>query len=156
LLNCQIIQTKKMSTLTQLRPKLVRTMELEITWDDYPCIQPGEYLAICRTAKLYRDPGFKRWVCLLLWDVVRELSLDPIARRVPMWLNLGEGPKPHAGRRSRYLQEWIRANDGRPPNRGDRVSPRIFSRRLARVQIEDANSQIPYSKVGQILSWETG
>ena len=73
-----------------------------------------------------------------------------------MWLNLGSKKKPWAGRRSRYFGEWIKSNGGEPPSRVDRLSPRIFQHRMARILVADTASQVPYSIVREIASWETG
>lgn len=137
-------------------PQLLPKLEPEITYDQYVRILPGNYLGLCKSAKVYRDKNYKRWVCLLRWDIIQSSScFEPIARGVPLFLNLGAQGKPHAGRRSRYFSEWIRANSG-PPARGDRLSPTVFTRRVARVEISDTDSQAPYSVVRQILAWETG
>ncbi len=141
----------------QLGPELVRRAEPEIEWREYPRIEPGTYLAYCRFAKHYQDPGYRRWICLLRWNVLADDALTHIAT-VPLWFALGDGDKPKASRRSNYLREWMRANGG-PPSRGDRLSPRVFVRRMAQVEIADTDpkkSPIPYSVVRKILSWETG
>jgi hypothetical protein len=138
-------------------PTLVRGHEPEIEWRDYPRIQPGSYFAYCRWAKQYRDPGFRRWTCLLRFNVLSD-DLLRLLGCVPCWLNLRGGEKPYAGRRSRYFAEWTRAN-GIAPTRGDRLSPRVFVDRMARVEIGDTDptkSPAPYSVVRKILSWETG
>ena len=126
-----------------------------IEWREYPRIVPGEYLAHCYWAKRYRDPCMRRWTCLLRWDVLSHDLQRTIAQCVPVWFALGEGDKPHASRRGKYLREWVRANGG-PPGRGDRLSPNVFTHRIARVEIGDANSPIPYSVVKRIIRWETG
>jgi hypothetical protein len=126
-----------------------------IEWKEYPRISPGEYLAHCYWGKRYRDPGFKRWTCLLRWNVLSDDAQRIVCECVPLWFALGERVKPHASRRSRYLAEWVRANDG-PPGRGDRLSPNIFTRRIAKVEIGDAKSPAPYSVVRRIIRWETG
>lgn len=136
-------------------PVLVRRPEPEILWPDYDRIEPGIYSAYCRWAKHYRDQGFKRWTCLLRFDVLSD-DLMRVVARVPLWMNLGERERPHAGRRSRYFKEWIRANGGRSPPRKDRLSPTVFTRRMARVEIADTKGEVPYSKVLKILAWETG
>jgi hypothetical protein len=125
-----------------------------IEWKDYPRIAPGEYRAYCKWGKQYRDPGFRRWVCLLRWDVLTDDLLRVIAC-VPLWLPLGAGDKPHASRRGKYLPEWIRANGG-PPARSDRLSPGVFLKRFARVAIGDTEGPAPYSVVQKIVEWETG
>lgn len=136
------------------RPHLVSEAEPEIRWADYARIEPGEYLAYCRTARVYRDPAFGRIVCLLRFDVLSDDMLT-VRAKVPMWLNLGAGPKAHAPRRSRYFTEWVRAR-GAPPVRADRLSPKVFTCRLAKVCVGDNNSMVPYSVVKEILAWETG
>src|SRR5439155_25830907 len=128
----------------------------DITCDQYIRIFPGDYLAICTGSKIYRDPAYKRWICLLRWNVVPSSScFEPIAHGIPWFLGLGAEAKPHAGRRSKYFSEWIRANDG-PPSRGDRLSPNVFTRRLAYVQIADTDTPAPYSVIRAILNWQTG
>jgi hypothetical protein len=130
--------------------------EPAIQWRDYDRIEPGVYRAYCRCAEYYRDPGLKRWTSLARFDVLSDGSV--VLARVPWFLNLGEREKPHAGRRGKYLKEWVRAN-GEPPKRGDRLSPRVFGRRMARVEVGDTDpnrSPVPYSVVKKIIEWETG
>ena len=91
------------------------------------------------------------------WDVLAD-DLTTIIATVPYWLAIGRKDKPHASKRSKYLREWVRAN-GAPPNRGDRLSPRVFIRRVARVEVGDTDpekSPVPYSVVRKIVRWETG
>jgi hypothetical protein len=131
--------------------------ELEIQWRSYPLIQSGEYSAYCRWAKQYKDPGFKSWRCLLRWMVLTDDLLTVIAT-LPQWFPLGDGEKPRAARRGKYLKEWVRAH-GSPPTRGDRLSPQVFVRRMARVEVgvtDPEKSPVPYSVVRRIVSWETG
>ena len=56
---------------------------LPIEWTDYPRIPPGEYSAVCAWARKYYDRAFKRWTCLLLFDVLRENKIVVLAR-IPM------------------------------------------------------------------------
>jgi hypothetical protein len=133
---------------------LVREVGPEAEWPDYPRIAPGEYPAYCKRAKWYRDPGFKRWTCLLLFDVLTE-DLQKRLATIPIWFNGGEKEKPWAGRRSRFLPAWVKANGGPPPRR-DRLPPSVFVRRMARVRIADTRGQLPYSVVREILEWSTG
>ncbi len=138
-------------------PLLVKQLEPAIQLQHYDRITPGVYPAYCRWAKQYRDRGFRRWTCLLRWVVFSDDLLTVIGC-VPMWLPLGNRPEPRASRRGKYLQEWVRANGG-PPVRGDRLSPRIFTKRMARVEVDDTDperSPVPYSVVRRIVSWETG
>lgn len=139
----------------QKGPQLVQQREPEIGWDAYPRIEPGAYLGYCASARIYRDPGFKRWVALLRWDVLNISGLQTVARGVPMWMSLGDGEKPQAGRRSRYWREYIRAA-GKPPARSDRLSPAVFVKRMARLLIRDTVGEAPYSVITEIHSWETG
>jgi hypothetical protein len=134
-----------------------RQPEPEIEWREYPVIQSREYPAYCKSAQRYRDPQFKRWTCLLRWDVLTDDLLTVIAT-VPQWFPLGNGENPKASRRGIYLKEWVKANGG-PPKRGDRLSRRVFARRMARVEVGDTDpekSPVPYSVVRRIVSWETG
>ena len=136
------------------KPK-IQPEAANIEWQEYPRITPGEYLAHCYWGKRYRDPGFKRWTCLLRWAVLSDDAQRVLCESVPLWFALGEGDKPRASRRGKDLPEWVRANGG-PPGRGDRLSPHVFTRRVARVEIGDAESTIPYSVVRKIIRWETG
>src|SRR5271155_1942607 len=61
----------------------------------------------------------------------------------------------HASRRGKYLPAWVNANGG-PPSPGSRLSPRVFTRRIARVEIADTAGPIPYSVIKKIIHWETG
>jgi hypothetical protein len=126
-----------------------------IEWADYPRIEPGEYFAHCYWGNRYRDRDFKRWTCLLRWAVLSEDQQRTIAKPIPLWFPLGDGEKPRAPRRGKYFPEWVRANGG-PPLKGDRLSPRVFTRRIARVEIGDTKSLVPYSTVRKIIRWETG
>ena len=91
---------------------------------------------------------------MVTFDILGPDGVDVVAK-IPMWLNLGMGERAHAGRRGRFFQEWVKANGG-PPKRGARMSPRVFTHRMARVEIADTAGELPYSVVRQILSWETG
>lgn len=126
-----------------------------VEWADYDRVMPGKYFAYCRSVSQYRDHFYERWVCILRFDLLAPNKADVVAR-VPMWLSLGGGKNPHAPLRGRFFAEWIRANGG-PPARGDRLSIRIFTRRMAVVVVGDtASPTAPYTVVKEILSWETG
>ena len=133
---------------------LVPESELAVKWADYPRIEPGDYPAYCKRAKWYWEPGFKRWTCILLFDVLIEGQNSSLGI-IPMWFNGGAGERPKAGRRTLYLPAWVKANGG-PPARKDRLSPSVFVRRMARVRIGDTKGPLPYSVVRQILEWSTG
>jgi hypothetical protein len=131
-----------------------RMRDPAVTWSNYPRINPGEYQAYCRFAKWYRDPTYKRWTCIIQFEVVAENMIDSLGV-IPMWLNGGDGEEPSAPRRSRYFPEWVKAN-GEPPIREDRMSPRVFTQRMARVRVGDTKGPAPYSVVREILEWHTG
>ena len=128
-----------------------------VEWADHPRVPPGIYRAYSVVAKVYFEKGYRRWVCFIRWNVLAS-DLMRVVARVPLWWTLGEGERPHAGRRSKYFTEWVRANAG-PPSRNNRLSPNVFRQRMARVEIGDTDphrSPAPYSVVRKILEWETG
>jgi hypothetical protein len=128
-----------------------------VEWREYPRIAPGQYRAYSAVAKFHFDKAFRRWVCFVRWDVFADDMMRVIVR-VPQWWNLGSGARPRASHRSKYLAEWVRANGG-PPLRGDRLSPKVFQHRIARVEVGDTDAEkspIPYSVVRKIVTWETG
>lgn len=149
------MNARQTSTSTVSFPARRHELGDAIEWNDYPRVTPGEYFANCYFAKRYCDPGFRRWTCLLRWDVLSDDLQQTIAKCVPLWFPLGNGATPRASRRGKYLREWVRANGG-PPGKGDRLSPRVFTRRIARVEIGDTDSPVPYSVVRKIIRWETG
>lgn len=142
----------------QAGPVLVSQEEPEISWRDYPRIEPGEYSAYCQWGTRYYDRGYRRWTFLLRFVILKGDLLTQIAK-VPCWLPLGKNrERPFASRRGKYLKEWLRAKGG-PPTRCARLSPRVFLRRIARVEVGDTDlsrSPVPYSVVRKILSSETG
>lgn len=134
--------------------------EPEITWTHIPRIEPGVYPAYSRSARIVRDGYYKRWYCAVQFDVLSD-DLAEVLAELTLFLNMGDAEKPHAGRRGNYWQAWITANGG-PPQRKDRLSPRVFTRRQARVSIGDTTKnfkQAPvaaYSVVRHVVRWETG
>ena len=154
-----------------MRPSLRAAESLKrepeiVCHDDRPRIEPGEYLAYSRRSRTYFDAHFKRWTCMVVFDVLAADGVETIAT-VPWWMNLGSEKKPKAGRRTDYYREWIRANGAQAPARNDRMVPSIFTKRICRVAIADvgpaptrkgkpAPPHVPYSVVTGILSWETG
>jgi hypothetical protein len=125
-------------------------IEIQNLGTSIPC---GQYLAFCRKAQIYFDGGFKRWTCLLDFDILSE-RFELIAT-LPLWFNLGTSKKARVTRRSKFLDAWSKAN-GAPPSRIDRLSPRVFLRRMCRVTVGDSNGQLPRSVVREILEWKTG
>jgi hypothetical protein len=137
-------------------------VEPEIVWKHIPRLEPGEYKAYCRAAKIYRDRQFKRWVCAVQFDVLDD-SLNVLAR-LTWYLNLGSGDKPRASRRTRYWDAWVKANGGLP-GRKDRLSPKVFMRRYAVVVVEDTGKNLQqvaitqewaYSVIRDVVRWDTG
>jgi hypothetical protein len=133
------------------------------THDQRVHLQPGEYLAYCRATSTYKDKQFKRWICLLQFDV-RTDDLQAVIGEATRFFNLGNREQPHAGRRGDYWRAWCQANGG-PPKRQDRLSSRVFEKRLARVVLRDVvkdfrdhkNEIDPaffYSVVADITRWE--
>jgi hypothetical protein len=135
----------------------------EISWVYVPRIQPGDYPGRSRFATVYADKQFKRWVCAVQFDILSN-SLMEVVGRVTWYLNLGTRDKPHAGRRGNYYAAWIKANGGLPKRR-DRLSPRVFEGRYARVRVGDTTknhkqdligAEEAYSVIRSVLRWETG
>lgn len=147
----------------QPQPRLVAKAQPEIGWTPADRIEPGEYPAYSRSAKVYRDPQFNRWVCAIQFDVMDAALLKMLAR-LTWFLNLGSEHQPHAGRRSLYWSAWCAANGGKPPARRDRLSPDVFVKRQAIVRVADTaqdHLQRPvsegncYSVIRAIVSWNT-
>ncbi len=139
-----------------------RRAEPEITWQHVPRLKPGEYKAYCRAAKIYRDGAYKRWVCAIHFDVLDD-SLQKMGR-LTWYLNLGSEDAPHATRRKKYWDAWVKANGG-APKRKDRLSPSVFVKRYAVVVVGDTaknskqeliTGEFAYSVVKDVVRWETG
>jgi hypothetical protein len=154
-----------MNNLSQNKPRAARKSqtEPEIAWTHIPRIEPGPYPAFSRSAKIYRDGHFKRWVCAVQFDVLTN-DLGTVLAGLTWFLNMGDGDKPYAGRRGNYRQAWALANGG-PPTRKDRLSPRVFVRRYARVSVADTTKDFKqarisvadaYSVIREIVQWENG
>jgi hypothetical protein len=139
----------------------VKSTELEISLQARDHITPGQYPAFSRSAKVYRDGMFKRWTCLVNFDVLADDSFSVIAR-LGWFLNLGRGEKPNAGHRSKFWAAWIAAN-GASPKRGDRMSANIFRNRHATIIVRDTERDFRgvtsgglYSVVETVTAWNTG
>jgi hypothetical protein len=135
----------------------------EISWSHTERIEPGLYPAYSRSAKVYRDRQFKRWVCAAQFDVLDGSRMNVLAR-LTWYLNLGSKAKPRAGRRTNYWAAWVKANGG-PPKRHDRISPAVFIRRQALVKVEDTgknhrqaaiSANESYSVIRDVVEWQTG
>jgi hypothetical protein len=135
----------------------------EISWTFTARIDPGEYPAYCRSATVYRDGQFKRWVCAVQFDVL-DASLTRVIARLTWYINLGARDKPHAGRRGNYWSAWAKANGGQP-KRNDRLSPSVFKHRHARVTVQDTckthrqkaiSSDESYSVIRDVVELQTG
>jgi hypothetical protein len=140
-----------------------RRAQPEISWTFVPRLEPGDYPAYSRSAAVYRDRQFKRWVCAVQFNIMSSSLLDVIAR-LTWYLNLGAWEKPHAGRRGNYWAAWVRANGG-PPKRNDRLSPRVFEGRYSLVRVADTtkthcegtgNPQESYSVIRNVTRRESG
>lgn len=134
--------------------------EPQITWTYIPRIEPGEYPAYSRSAKIVRDRHYKRWYCAVQFDILSD-DLTEVLAELTLFLNMGDADKPHAGRRGNFWQAWTAANGG-PPQRKDRLSLRAFTHRYARVSVGDTSTnfkQTPiaaYSVVRHVARWESG
>ena len=133
-------------------PQIIRAPQTEIEFDYRDRFEPGEYPAYCRATKVWRDKQYRRWICTLQFDVRTEDLLQVIGR-VTMFLNLGKKERPHAGRRGKYWAAWLQANGGHPKRR-DKLSQKVFERRMALIVIGDVPNKF-YSVVREIEGWET-
>jgi hypothetical protein len=135
--------------------------ESKIDWTFTPRLEPGEYPAYSRSARVYYDRQFKRHICAVQFDVLNSLLIDTVAK-LTWYLNLGTRGRPHAGRRSNYWTAWVTANGG-APRRNDRLSPQVFLHRHATVLVADTTKDHQqnsvaegYSVIREVLRWETG
>ena len=144
------------------RPRQERR-EPEISWTHAVRIEPGQYRAYSRTAAAYFDHQFKRWVCAVQFDILDD-SLLKVIEKLTWYLNLGSKEKPHASRRGLFWGAWVRANGG-PPQRRHRMTPRVFERRFALIEVADTakahnsgsiDPSLRYSVVRSVIRWETG
>ncbi|HUD73818.1 MAG TPA: hypothetical protein VMQ76_02005, partial [Terracidiphilus sp.] len=49
-----------------------------VEWGDYARLEPGDYQAYCKYANWYEDPGYKRWTCILKFDVLGANLTDSL------------------------------------------------------------------------------
>ena len=125
---------------------------------EYARIAPGKYSAQCVHAKIYRDPGFRTWKALLRFRLIEG------GQEIYGFLNLGRGPTPHAGRRSRYWQAWTLAS-GAPPRKRQTMTARVFRGKVFLVEVSDVTQtgdgkphhpSAIYSTVKGIIEREAG
>src|ERR1700731_930562 len=145
----------------KLKPVLVPKPEIDIEFDSWPRITPGPYRAYGRKASVYFDKRIRRWVCIVLFDVLND-SLQKV-EGLAWFLNLGRGERPRAGNTSNYYAAWVKANDGKRPLRQDRMTPQIFTRRYCTIVVADTKKNCKqeavsgegcYSTITGIESWE--
>jgi hypothetical protein len=158
----KLAQSPQQSASSNLKPHLVRRIEPDISWHYAARIEPGEYVGRCRSARVYRG-NFHRWTCALQFDILSDSFLEVICP-LSLFLNLGKKERPHVGRCSNYWSAWIAANGG-PPKRNDRLAPRVFEGRYARVLVDDVTRDhkrisLPpdscYSIIRKVLAWQGG
>jgi len=101
-------------------------------------------------------------MCLQFDILASDLVSTP--GRLTMFLNLGSKEEPDVTRRKRYWTIWTKANGG-PPQRKDRLSPRIFVKRMALVEVADTTKNVrqepvdgisSYSVIRDVIKWKTG
>lgn len=146
---------------TAPKPRLVEKPDEAIEFASWDRISPGTYSAYSRNAFVYLDRGFKRWVCMVKFDILDgEKKIASLA----WFLNLGKGEKAHAGLRSNFYAAWVMAS-GTKPQRLDRTALKVFKGRMATVTVDyitrnHKQQAIPdaaaYSVITQVLSWDTG
>ena len=121
--------------------------------DPAPRVPEGEYLASCKTAHKYQNPRFKREEIVLQFVLCDCKCAGTTLCRYYSATTAG---KP----RSNYKREWVIANQGIPPQRGDRMPYKKFMGKLFRVRVNTVTTDayqeklppsLQYSKVGAIL-----
>lgn len=118
-----------------------------------PRVPEGEYLAFCKSAQKYRNPRFKREeIALQLTLCDRECAGAKLTR----YFSAETAGK----KRSNYYREWVIANQGVAPSRGDRMPYKKFTGKLFKVRVttvttdayqEKLPPSVQYSKVAAIL-----
>ncbi len=96
--------------------------------NSYPSYTPGIYDVRCFQVKVYLDPRFRRWVCRLDCHFLTEKA------NVCGFLNMADGPTPHAGRGSEYWRVWVMTTNQQP--RRGRLPKKEFIGRIFRVRID--------------------
>jgi hypothetical protein len=88
----------------------------------------------CIRARIYRDPQFRCWKCLLEYQFLDDRG------KVAGFFHMGNGETPVAGRRSRYYAAWVKAN-GETPKKRQVMCSRVFVGKILKVRIEDTIRQ---------------
>jgi hypothetical protein len=118
-----------------------------------PRVPEGEYLASCKTARKYQNPRFKKEEIALQFVLC---DCERAGTTLTRYYLVATAGRP----RSNYNREWVIANQGIPPSRGDRMSYRKFTGKLFKVRVStvatDAYQEklppaLQYSKVAAIL-----
>jgi hypothetical protein len=118
-----------------------------------PRVTAGEFLASCKTARKYQNPRFKREEIVLQFVLCDCKCAGTTLCRYYSAMTAG---KP----RSNYNREWVIANQGAPPLRGDRMPYKKFVGKLFGVRVNTVTTDayqeklppsLQYSKVAAIL-----
>jgi hypothetical protein len=121
--------------------------------DARPRIPDREYVAFCKKVSKYRNPRFKREEIALHFVICEGVHSNTNLTRFYLVETAGR-------LRSHYYREWVIANNGRPPARGDRMALKKFKGKLFKVRVStvvtDAYQErlqpgTQYSKVAAIL-----
>jgi len=62
--------TQNMAVKPRRGPALVLAQDCEISFDFRDHMPPGKYKGFCRKTSVHRDKQYKRWLCLLQFDVL--------------------------------------------------------------------------------------
>jgi hypothetical protein len=125
--------------------------------DHEPCVPEGDYSASCISAKRYRNRRFKRDEFALTFVVLMGLYAGTKVKRYYCSQTAGR-------QRSNYLREWVIANQGVAPTRGDRLPynkfvGKVFKIRIVTVLMDAYQQELPaalqYSKVSAIVELVT-
>ena len=121
--------------------------------DPAPLVPDGEYPASCKSAKRYRNPRYKRDEIVLTFVLY---ECEKAGTEVMRYFAASTAGRP----RSNYNREWVIANQGIPPSRGDRMPYKKFAGKLFRVRVSTVTTDayqeklppaLQYSKVAAIL-----
>jgi hypothetical protein len=125
--------------------------------DHEPYVPEGDYSASCVGAKRYRNRRFKRDEFALTFVIADGSYAGAKVKRYYCSQTAGK-------QRSNYLREWVIANQGVAPTRGDRLPykkfvGKVFKIRVVTVLTDAYQQELPtglqYSKVGAIIELVT-